>query len=495
MRFVAIKQSDATATAPAFQFSLPLLMDIAFVLGEDYRNALRQLYKSIVLPAKEDCAEALDLFVETLHRGQRRFEKGGKTAAANSPIDAEDRDRMLYTLIDQTTRTWSSLVAVWPDATLAQWCLHCEDFALTLQSVYDGLLVPELNGSAAISADEWKLLKIVVLTLLYRVLDGVFRIEEAKKALQGNAVTTELIQELHVRLEKLCDALAPLLEQHSGPADGKQKALETAPFMADMDAVFNLSHIFELYIVAQVDQGSSNAPTENNDLSRIEFTLASLHFLAEQIDRTLTDCIFHGSTATPGNADGESVLERWPAMQQITTAEDLEYVARSSLITQVQELFPDFGDGFIDACLLHYDGDAERLISALCEGQLPPELEVLDRKMTRLKQQVRQPEQPALEQITDGMEKMNMKRRNVHDFDAFDVYHGAQLSSDQIHRGKKEYVSIAVCKGLTTDVIVLAMFWTNARLIFQPSKPLLFPIMRNSMTMNTTIHMIWMTVL
>ena len=55
------------------------------------------------------------------------------------------------------------------------------------------------------------------------------------------------------------------------------------------------------------------------------------------------------------------------------------HIHRMSLITQVQDLFPDLGSGFIVKLLDEYDDDAEQVIAHLLEGSLPSHLEKADR--------------------------------------------------------------------------------------------------------------------
>jgi activating signal cointegrator complex subunit 2 len=55
------------------------------------------------------------------------------------------------------------------------------------------------------------------------------------------------------------------------------------------------------------------------------------------------------------------------------------HIHRMSLITQVQDLFPDLGSGFIVKLLNEYNDDVEQVISHLLEGSLPSHLEQADR--------------------------------------------------------------------------------------------------------------------
>ena len=49
----------------------------------------------------------------------------------------------------------------------------------------------------------------------------------------------------------------------------------------------------------------------------------------------------------------------------------------------MQDVFPDFGEGFIDACLGAFGDDVETVIHRILEGSLPEELDKLDRLMPR----------------------------------------------------------------------------------------------------------------
>jgi len=53
-----------------------------------------------------------------------------------------------------------------------------------------------------------------------------------------------------------------------------------------------------------------------------------------------------------------------------------------SLVSQVRDLLPDFGEGYVAACLHAVHGSAEQTINALLDGPLPPGLESLDPGMT-----------------------------------------------------------------------------------------------------------------
>ena len=51
-------------------------------------------------------------------------------------------------------------------------------------------------------------------------------------------------------------------------------------------------------------------------------------------------------------------------------------------LSQVKDLLPDFGDGYVAACLQQLGGSPERVLNALLEGSLPPQLAQLDTQLS-----------------------------------------------------------------------------------------------------------------
>ena len=55
--------------------------------------------------------------------------------------------------------------------------------------------------------------------------------------------------------------------------------------------------------------------------------------------------------------------------------------AQAAQIAQIRDILPDYGPGFLAACLQHYRGNTEAVTNALLEGALPPALSSLDPHM------------------------------------------------------------------------------------------------------------------
>lgn len=65
-----------------------------------------------------------------------------------------------------------------------------------------------------------------------------------------------------------------------------------------------------------------------------------------------------------------------------TTASPLDEMQRR--IDQVRQIFPDLGEGFVEALLGHYKGDIEQTVSIIAEDRLPSTLDHLDRSLPRM---------------------------------------------------------------------------------------------------------------
>jgi activating signal cointegrator complex subunit 2 len=58
-------------------------------------------------------------------------------------------------------------------------------------------------------------------------------------------------------------------------------------------------------------------------------------------------------------------------------------VKRSSHISQVKDLFPELGEGFIEACLDYHNMNTEAVINILLENSIPDRLNDINRSLER----------------------------------------------------------------------------------------------------------------
>ena len=110
------------------------------------------------------------------------------------------------------------------------------------------------------------------------------------------------------------------------------------------------------------------------------------------------------------------------------------HVHKMSLVTQIQELFPDLGSGFIVKLLDEYHEDPEQVTAHLLDDSLPPNLKNADRQETL--------GHPTQANNLDHAPRLEPRptppllpvRKNIFDNDAFD---NLTISPSNVHIGRK----------------------------------------------------------
>ncbi|CAG8972892.1 hypothetical protein HYALB_00001312 [Hymenoscyphus albidus] len=113
------------------------------------------------------------------------------------------------------------------------------------------------------------------------------------------------------------------------------------------------------------------------------------------------------------------------------------HIHRMSLVSQVQDLFPDLGSGFVVKLLDEYGDNTEEVISHLLDGSLPPHLEKADRT-----EELKPPTQtsrdfvPNLAPHSTPPEYVSdlPERCNIFDNDAFD---NLTIQTSKLHIGRR----------------------------------------------------------
>ncbi|SAM07188.1 hypothetical protein [Absidia glauca] len=115
------------------------------------------------------------------------------------------------------------------------------------------------------------------------------------------------------------------------------------------------------------------------------------------------------------------------------TASSADSIQRTSLISQVRDIFSDLGEGFVEACLVANNDDAEMVIMQLLEDNLPPSVASLDRSMERTTSPKPSHTTGSAPQTTSILDS----RRNIFDKDEFDVFSGGIVQQNKVYLGKK----------------------------------------------------------
>ncbi|KAL8776904.1 MAG: hypothetical protein Q9194_002858, partial [Teloschistes cf. exilis] len=240
------------------------------------------------------------------------------------------------------------------------------------------------------------------------------------------------------------DALSSLYDHASSSLKNKLLVIVYRCFLALMDPLnprfsMMLDHLYALNSSKQQNALLAAVSSSTPFVRRLRERIAGPDAVrAEKIIQQLS--AFEGSSTLPPKSKQRQRASKGKGKEKDEYGHGAfdggMHVHRMSIVTQIQDLFPDLGSAFIIKLLDEYEDDAERVTAHLLDDSLPPHLKSLDRS-ENLPQRSTQPI------YTDDLvpnlaphpsPPLPPTRRNIHDNDAFD---SLTISPSQIHRGLK----------------------------------------------------------
>ncbi|ELW66526.1 Activating signal cointegrator 1 complex subunit 2 [Tupaia chinensis] len=315
----------------------------------------------------------------------QKLEERSRLTPSDMPL-LELKDIVLY-LCDTCTTLWAFL-DIFP---LACQTFQKHDFCYRLASFYE-VAVPEMESAikkrrledSKLLGDLWQ------------------RLCHSRK---------KLLEIFHILLNQIC--LLPILENSCDNIQGFieeflqifSSLLQEKRFLRDYDALFPVAE--DISLLQQASSVLYPSPAVHRDVAqlardetRTAYILQAVESAWEGVDRRKgTDAKAPlGAEDRHGEPNGVAVSAK-PASQtslQLENSEDEECLGAAaalgpavsgveldSLISQVKDLLPDLGEGFILACLEHYHYDPEQVINNILEERLAPALSQLDRSLDR----------------------------------------------------------------------------------------------------------------
>ncbi|XP_006894835.1 PREDICTED: activating signal cointegrator 1 complex subunit 2 isoform X2 [Elephantulus edwardii] len=332
----------------------------------------------------------------------QKLEERDRVTPSDMPLQ-ELKDVVLY-LCDTCTTLWAFL-DIFP---LACRTFQKHDFCYRLVSFYEAA-IPELDSAikkrrledSRLIADLWQ------------------RLSHSKKKL------TEIF---HILLNQVC--LLPILESSCDNVQSYiedflqifSSLLQEKRFLRDYDALFPVAEDVSLLQQASADF----------DETRTAYILQAVESAWEGVDRQKAVEAKDPSVAEEPNGVSEPVCQAPSHLESLEEEECMGAAAAlspavsgvelDSLISQVKDLLPDLGEGFILACLEHYSYDPEQVINNILEERLAPALSQLDRSLDR---QEKPDPTPLL-----------TSRHNVFQNDEFDVFSRDSVDLSRVHKGR-----------------------------------------------------------
>uniref|UniRef100_A0A8C3Y4T2 Activating signal cointegrator 1 complex subunit 2 n=1 Tax=Catharus ustulatus TaxID=91951 RepID=A0A8C3Y4T2_CATUS len=376
-----------------FLFDIPKILDLCVLFGKGNGLLLQKMIGNIFTQQPsyfsdldETLPTVLQVFNNILHKcglqcegasaEPQKLEEKVSVTAGNMPLQ-ELKDIVLY-LCDTCTTLWAFL-DVFP---LACQTFQKHEFCYRLASFYE-LAIPELESAIkkrhyednSVFADLWR------------------RISHSRK---------KMIEVFHILINQVC--LQPILEsscENIQPFIEEflqifTSVLQERRFLRDYDELFPVEDDVSL-----LQQASSAL-----DETRTAYILQAVESAWEGVDRKKGQAV-----KDPAASKGASAIVEMPSS------------CLDSLISQVKDLLPDLGEGFILACLEEYGYDTEQVINNILEDKLVPHLDKLDRRMQR--------------QLKADPTPLVSSRCNVFQNDEFDVFSRDAVDVSRIQKGKR----------------------------------------------------------
>nr|XP_028564838.1 activating signal cointegrator 1 complex subunit 2 isoform X1 [Podarcis muralis]XP_028564839.1 activating signal cointegrator 1 complex subunit 2 isoform X1 [Podarcis muralis] len=414
-----------------FLFDIPKILDLCVLFGKGNGPLLHKMIENIFTQQPsyfsdldETVPTVLQVLSSILHTCGLQCE-----GASSTPQKLEERIRLtpgdipLQELKDIVLYLCDTCITLW--AFLDVFPLACQtfqkhDFCYRLAAFYE-LVVPELEAAikkrqredSSLLSDLWK------------------RLSHSRKKMVE--VFHMIINQLCLQpiLESSCDNIQPYIEDF---LQIFTSVLQERRFLRDYDELFPVADDVSL-----LQQASSTL-----DETRTAYILQGVDSAWEGVDRRkkTAHSLPLPETMAPGlpsNTEGLETLREENHTEYAGAAAapvcKVSGVELDSLISQVKDLLPDLGEGFVLACLEEYNYNVEQVINNVLEDKLVAALQKLDRAMPR---SVKPDPTPLL-----------TSRCNVFQNDEFDVFSQDSLDLSRVQKGKRS--DKASTKSLVND--------------------------------------------
>ncbi|XP_058546759.1 activating signal cointegrator 1 complex subunit 2 isoform X2 [Neofelis nebulosa] len=370
-----------------FLFDIPKILDLCVLFGKGNSPLLQKMIGNIFIQQPSyynDLDETMPTILQEL------------------------KDIVLY-LCDTCTTLWAFL-DIFP---LACQTFQKHDFCYRLASFYE-IAIPELESAikkrrledSKLLGDLWQ------------------RLSHSRK---------KLLEIFHILMNQIC--LLPVLESSCDNIQGFieeflqifSSLLQEKRFLRDYDTLFPVADDVSL-----LQQASAVL-----DETRTAYILQAVESAWEGVDRRKPTDAKDPPVAEDPNGVIAMVEPVSGPFSHLENSEEEECMGAAaplgppvcgveldSLISQVKDLLPDLGEGFILACLEHYSYNPEQVINNILEERLAPALSQLDRSLDR---QVKPDPTPLL-----------TSRHNVFQNDEFDVFSRDTVDLSRVHKGRRK---------------------------------------------------------
>ncbi|KAG0064540.1 hypothetical protein BGZ89_009041 [Linnemannia elongata] len=455
--------------------STSVLMDLAGIYGSSDPEGVSKMVSTFLQNTPSlisDFRTSTGTVVQIIRRVQKKFEKGitggsggsgagkgkgkGKSVSPavsaspepSTPEQEEEKRTVAFqyaSALANVAYALDSISAVSPTlatelhqhAAFMQCLFGCYNYTLPILTK---VLIESTTGGEFKSQAVLNFLRLRMLSIVSNILEGIVKDHQRTVGDDGDDEDS-----MAALTDTICGLIADLDEQ--SPLQEDMVPMFDAPIILDLEIQLSLSEKLSMWIT-DVFHGENDRIAFWVEKLRnlLSFNPATMTFLDEHNMRKsekMARAMSHLYINEEKNRSGSTIhtgsrMATPPPLPARNAAQEEDYVKRTLLISQLQDLFPDLGDGFLEACLITFKDDPESATMHLLEEDLPSDLAAMDRSAVRAPQQTA-PDSMAPVQVQENVEEQDVlsTRRNIFDGDEFDMFSGNQVDKTKISRGKR----------------------------------------------------------
>lgn len=400
--------------------STSVLMDLAGIYGSSDPEGVSKMVSTFLQNTPSlisDFRTSTGTVVQIIRRVQKKFEKGitggsggsgagkgkgkGKSVSPAVPASPEpstpEQDEEKRTeafqyasALANVAYALDSISAVSPTLAMElhqhdalMMCLFgCYNYTLPILTK---VLIESTTGGEFKSQAVLNFLRLRMLSIVSNILEGIVKDHQRTVGDDGDdedsmAALTDII----------CGLIADLDEQ--SPLQEDMVPMFDAPIILDLEIQCGLSEKLSMWIT-DVFHGENDRIAFWVEKLRnlLSFNPATMTYLDEHNMRKsekMARAMSHLYINEEKNRSGSTIhtgsrMATPPPLPARNVVQEEDYVKRTLLISQLQDLFPDLGDGFLEACLITFKDDPESVTMHLLEEDLPSNLATMDRSTAR----------------------------------------------------------------------------------------------------------------
>ncbi|KAF9922729.1 hypothetical protein FBU30_007150 [Linnemannia zychae] len=456
--------------------STSVLMDLAGIYGSSDPEGVSKIVSIFLQNAPSlinDFRTSTGTVVQIIRRVQKKVEKGssggsggsgagkgkgkGKSVSPAAPASPEpstpeqDQERrteafqyasvlanVAYSLDSVSKVSPTLAMELHQHDTFLQCLFGCYNYTLP---VLTKALIESTTGGEFKSQAVLNFLRLRMLSIVSNILDGIVKEYQLTEGDDGDEDSKASLT------DKICGLIADVEEQ--SPLQDDMVPMFDAPIILDLEIQCGLSEKLSMWIT-DVFHGENDRIAFWVERLRnlLSFNPATMSYLdehnmrkSEKMARAMSQLYINEEKSRSGSTiHSGSHMATPPPLPARNNNQDEDYIKRTMLISQLQDLFPDLGDGFLEACLITFKDDPEVVTMHLLEEDLPSDLATMDRSAPRALQQARlAPESMAVVKVPEVLVEQDVlsNRRNIFDGDEFDVFSGNQVDKTKVSRGKR----------------------------------------------------------